>query len=78
MDSLLDELARKSGCDYVSNLKYEYKTFLSREILYEMENKYSKTQWAEATRYILGNKALFEEDADAFKTLLRLIENKPI
>ena len=63
---LLDELARRSGCLYLSDLRgADYRTELRKALFEIPEDQFQLEEWNEAAFYLLGIKDRFHTPGDA-------------
>ncbi len=74
MVELLEALALRARCEYISDLKSNYKTSLNKSDLYALKDSFSQKQWGDVVRYL--NDGEFRCDKEAFERLLELIEEK--
>lgn len=70
---LIDDIAVKSGCEYVSELKYHPERYPVYPVLSALAiESYSEREWHEAVSYLVGEEAPCE-DREACKN--RLLEH---
>lgn len=69
---LLDRLAAKSGCMYLSDLKMRKNDMLIKhEIRKTDASDYSAAEWNDAINYLTGKKAAFSSPGEAKTYLLK-------
>ena len=69
---LIDDIAMKSGCEYVSELKYHPERYRAHEVLSALPvESYNEQEWCEAVAYLVDAEASYE-DREACKH--RLLE----
>lgn len=67
---LLDELARRSGCLYLSDLRGVDNRTELRKALFEIpEDQFQLEEWNEAAFYLLGTKERFKTAGDARRAI---------